>query len=514
MKKKLTTQRAFLWITGTFILFSCAVFNKPDEADVRQELLDLRCTEINYNPVGIDSTDADMYEFIELKNAGSSTISLADVAFSNGIDFTFSSDAKVDAGGFIVLAVDENGFKRRYGIAPFGIYTGKLNNAGEKIALRDLKAQNTFLEFEYNDKSPWPEAADGAGRTLVPMTNNAIGDPNNASYWRASFKANGSPGEDDPGIVLVNEAHTHTDLPEVDAIELYNPNDNKVDIGGWYLTDRKVDPQKYQIPDGTTVPANGYLVIDETAFNADPALTTSFRFSEHGEEVYLFSSPTGVRGDYMHGFAFGEIENGVSFGRYVTSDGREEFVAQKAVTLGEKNAGPIVGPVVISEIMYNPKDSISEYVELKNISDAEVHLYDVKVPDNTWHVGGLEFAFPKSSSLKPGEIVLIASTLVSTDAFKTMYDVPSGTQIFSLPRLLGNKNDSLVLLKPEEPYIDTAHGMATVNPSMVRERILYSDGGDWPSDADGKGSSLERINLDAYGNDPDNWKAAKPTAGK
>ena len=82
--------------------------------------------------------------------------------------------------------------------------------------------------------------------------------------------------------------------------------------------------------------------------------SNAFALSSLGEEVYLFSGDgTNITG-YRHGFEFGAQVNGVSFGRYVTSDGLEHFVTQKANTLGAANAGPKVGPVVINEIMYAP----------------------------------------------------------------------------------------------------------------------------------------------------------------
>lgn len=38
------------------------------------------------------------------------------------------------------------------------------------------------------------------------------------------------------------------------------------------------------------------------------------------------------------------------------------------------------------------------------------------------------------------------------------------------------------------------------------ETIDYSDRAPWPAEADGKGMILERIKLEAYGNDPVNWR--------
>lgn len=85
----------------------------------------------------------------------------------------------------------------------------------------------------------------------------------------------------------------------------------------------------------------------ERDFNPMPGAATSFAFSSTDDEVYLFSGDgTNITG-YLHGFKFGAAANGITFGRYLDSQGREQFVAQSANTLGTNNAYPLVGPVVI-----------------------------------------------------------------------------------------------------------------------------------------------------------------------
>ena len=58
--------------------------------------------------------------------------------------------------------------------------------------------------------------------------------------------------------VVINEALTHTDPPERDTIELYNPTASPASIGGWFLTDDHDKPAKYCIPAGTVIPPGGY----------------------------------------------------------------------------------------------------------------------------------------------------------------------------------------------------------------------------------------------------------------
>lgn len=44
-----------------------------------------------------------------------------------------------------------------------------------------------------------------------------------------------------------------------DWIELYNASNSPVDISGWHLSDKATKPEKWEIPAGTTIPANGFL---------------------------------------------------------------------------------------------------------------------------------------------------------------------------------------------------------------------------------------------------------------
>ena len=53
---------------------------------------------------------------------------------------------------------------------------------------------------------------------------------------------------------------TDSFLRTEDWIELYNSNDTDFDISGWYLSDKESNPNKWEIPAGTIIPANGFLI--------------------------------------------------------------------------------------------------------------------------------------------------------------------------------------------------------------------------------------------------------------
>ena len=345
-----------------------------------------------------------------------------------------------------------------------------------------------------------------------------MGSQDAASEWRASANADGSPGADDPvpgtAIVKVNEVLTHTDQPQRDMIELYNPGGQAVDIGGWYLTDDRDIPQKWAIPAGTVIPADGYRVFYEGHYvstNLEFAANefgSAFSLSATGDDALLFSPTLG----YSHGFSFEGAYNGIGFGRHVTSEGEERFPSQLSLTPMAANSGPVVGPVVITEIMYNPATGGHEYVELLNTSGSTVPLHDPANPTNTWAVGGIGFQFPVGNiAIGPGQAILLVRDTIAPEAFRTTYGIPGSVQIFGYGGSLDNGGEAVTLRAPDEP-VQTGPNAGEV-PYVVVDRVAYGDAAPWPVEADGAGHSLERISAGTYGNDAANWRKSNSPGG-
>jgi len=304
----------------------------------------------------------------------------------------------------------------------------------------------------------------------------------------------------------VNEILTHTDAPALDAIELFNPNGSDVNIGDWFLSDDPGHARKYQIPVGTIIAAGGYKVFTENDFNKDPLATNSFALSSSGDEIYLFSADSaGNLTGFSDGFDYAAGANGVTFGRYVTSDGKIHHPAQKLATLGSANAGPSVGPIVINEIRYAPGTNEVEFVELKNITAQPVNLFDPDHPTNTWRINGLDFSFPTNVTLAANGLLVIAQT--DPARFRASNNVPTSAQIFG-PYFgeLQDNGENLQILRPDAPKLET-DGSTTV-PMIVVDEVRYNNNAPWPTNAIGAGVSLERIYASQYGDDPINWRAA------
>jgi len=194
---------------------------------------------------------------------------------------------------------------------------------------------------------------------------------------------------------------------------------------------------------------------------------------------------------------------------------------------GAVNAYPLVGPIVVSEIMYLPIATVGtnvveaaneEYIELQNLSASPVQLFDPAHETNTWRLGdGIEFVFPASVTIPAQGFLLVVNFDPATNAamasvFRTKYSVPGQVALYGpLRGRLANEGESVALLKPDPPQ--TSGPDTGLVPYVLIERIAYSSSAPWPLDANGTGKSLQRINGGEYGNEPLNWTAVAPTAG-
>lgn len=462
-------------------------------------------TEINYNPEPKDSLDTCKYEFVEIKNTGAEPCDMSGVEFTSGITYAFPKGTSIVAGDFYVIGENAVDFKKRYGVDPDGVYTGSLKNSGETIVLTDTRTETQVLSATYSDTYPWPSKADGGGFTLVPKKPKITDNPDSSQYWGLSTTKNGTPGADEPVVVYINEVLVHTDPPDFDYVELYNPEKTPVSVAGWFLTDDKSNPAKYKIPDGKNVPAEGYLVISETEFNVG---TNPFRLDSHGEEIFLVP-PSGIcSGGQCQSCKFGELENGVAIGRYVTSTGAAHYPRMASKTPEKVNSAVAIGPVVISEINYNPPLGRYEYLAVTNVSSADVPLF-YKANDtlHNWKIKGAGFMFPANIVMKPAEKIYIVSDTITVDTFRTIMKLAATVQVFAASMDLDNGGEELALMKPEDPYYDAA-AVDTLRPHMTIDEVDYNDDSPWPKSADGKGGALVRINNSEYGNDPINWKSS------
>lgn len=313
--------------------------------------------------------------------------------------------------------------------------------------------------------------------------------------------------------VVIEEILANSGSGAPDWIELHNRTGAAINIGGWFLSDSTSDLRKYQIAPGTVISANGYLVYyEDTNFGVaslDPGRVTPFALSDVGETVYLTSAVDGGLTDYQSHEDFGASLPGVSLGNYYKpSSDSYNFVPLKSPTPGSPNAAPLVGPIVISEIMYHPNgNKDSEWFELLNISSEAVTLFDADKAAGWRITDGIDYDFPSASpvTMAPGERIVMVKSLTQ---FAVGYSVPAGTQVIEWTSgSLSNSGETLQLARPAGVDANNIRQYARV------DRVNYGTAAPWPATPDGAGPALVRIEEPGYGNDFANWTAGAATPG-
>lgn len=121
-----------------------------------------------------------------------------------------------------------------------------------------------------------------------------------------------------------------------DWIEIYNPNEFEVELGGLYLTDDSTLPTQWKIPEGVNVDANSYLVFWCDKDEELGPMHTNFKLSSKGEEIGLYEND--LNGNVLVDLVeFDAQDTDVSYGR--EADGSSEFSFFEIPTPGFGNAG-------------------------------------------------------------------------------------------------------------------------------------------------------------------------------
>jgi hypothetical protein len=486
----------------------------------------VRVSEIHFHPApptGVETNyDEDGFEFIELVNAGTQTVGLAGLAFTNGAYFRFAEGVvgSLAPGERAVVVNDLPAFKARCtnwaSIKIAGEFTGKwwrpgsLDNGGERLSLCDGLGR-TLQSFSYD--GAWYPNTDGGGFSLERLDPAAdLAAWSNSAAWRPSINLHGSPGVGPgdfwlPGDVLISELLSHQDVDNPgDWIELWNVSSNTVDLRDWYVSDDAALPAKLRITQSASIPPGGRTVLTEHAlFGTIAGGASGFALSELGETLHLSSGTNGVITGYRATQTFRAAENGIALGRYVKSDGAVDFTALSTNTPGSANAYPLVAPVVISEVMYQPADSNAfEYVELYNRSASNVPLYNVAWPSHTWSLDdAVDYVLPTGLVLAATNYLRVIPT--DEASFRACYpDTPAGVMILGPWRgKLANEGDSVELNKPGDPEPLTGEA-----PKILVDRVEYGVAAPWPAGAAGDGAALDRRVAGEYGNDVINWSAS------
>jgi formylglycine-generating enzyme required for sulfatase activity len=441
-------------------------------------------TEIQYNP------HAPKTEYLEVTNLTNTPIDIARWAFTSGITYTFPEfnpgSPQTHLLGprerIVVSAAAEGATRTTYSIPAnvriFGPWSGSLSNDGETVTLTD-KNGTSVCTVDYKDGGRWPKAADGAGHSIVLRNEN--NDPDSFHNWRQSNLLHGTPGTEEvaiaPSVVRISEAHFNAS-GNLDWVELENTGSSAASLAGLFITS-KVNGSDKQALAGF-IGNKSFTSFDVAApFDGATGKVTLYLTDTPGN-VLGVAELTRVAGRNVMQAIYPPTWPAIPAHEYVKN--YAEWYASVSDTRNAANAPTRTESIVINEIMYDPPDNsgVGEFVEFYNRGSETVDFTGWKVR------GGIDFDFAAGTSIPAGGYLVLA-----TEVALVQQNHPGLAVVGPWTSKLGNKGDLIRL-------VDAFNNLA--------DEVDYESGGDWPTLAGGRGSSLELIHPDLDNSRASAWR--------
>lgn len=166
MKHQIYIMKNILTIVAFFFFYSISIAQ-------------VVISEIMYN----DPSSIDSLEYVELSNAGNTTVNLLGYTFANGVEYTFPS-VDLLPNTQILVAKDSVAMMKYFGLASRQWTAGALNNSGELLKI--LSGTGVLVDSVlFSDSNGWPVEADGEGYSLVLC--DLKSDNNLGSNWGISL---------------------------------------------------------------------------------------------------------------------------------------------------------------------------------------------------------------------------------------------------------------------------------------------------------------------------------------
>jgi len=271
------------------------------------------------NTASITDNNGEREPWIELYNAGATTLDLAGYYLANNYDtnllqWPFPAGGSIRPGEFKIVWADGQPAQT----SGTNLHTNfrLASEAGSLALVRVVDGRPQITDYlNYSGV--------GAGLSYGSIPDGGIFE-RREFYFATPGGANNAAGA--PLSIFINEwmaanagfIADPADGDFDDWFELYNPNSVAVNLGNYSLTDRPADPNgRWTIPVGVSIPANGFLLVwadEETGQNStnSPDLHAGFKLGQDGEAIGLFAPD----GSLVDSVTFGPQTNNVSHGRW------------------------------------------------------------------------------------------------------------------------------------------------------------------------------------------------------
>ena len=176
-----------------------------------------------------------------------------------------------------------------------------------------------------------------------------------------------------------------------DWIELYNNSSESIDLEGYYLSDDLNDLSQWAIPSGTSIDANGYLIIWADSDEDQTGLHANFKLSASGESIYLTNSD----GTIVDNLSFPEQSEDISYGRFPNGTGEFQFMSPTFNAENDNSLSTQITPLASGNLKVYPnpfEDSFYLEVDADSYEGKTVSVYNLNgkviyqnnISANTW----------------------------------------------------------------------------------------------------------------------------------
>lgn len=204
-------------------------------------------------------------DWVELMNLGQAELDLTGFELRDNSDdhrWQFPTGTTLAAGELLLVKADSAGLVYDDQTDTFveGVFDEAIGiGSGDSIRMYDRAGQlldshswTEHANVHGDESASWGRYPDGTGDfVLMPETPGAAND-----IYAPDVETNG---------VVLNEVQSNDPAGGPDWIELANPTDTELDISGILIRDDD-DSHGYVIPEGTVIPAGGFLVITSDTF--------------------------------------------------------------------------------------------------------------------------------------------------------------------------------------------------------------------------------------------------------
>lgn len=401
------------------------------------------------------------FEWMELYNRSSKTINLANFEISSGSSPQVLPDYELNPGDYVLVADDSDlNELLRFGYTiPVNSFPA-LTNGGDVITLTD---ENGIVIHEIVYETSWYRDGnkDNGGYSLELIN---PGDPCLLKdNWIASQDVSGgTPGRENSNYNF----QISSDGPGI--VEAFPSSANQIQVN----FDKIINDN-----------------INETMFFINPSVSiVDLEIGNASDQVVLFTN-TDLEVSRLYKLTVDKTIKDC-IGNQAIIDQIATFIIPEELEVGD---------IIINEILFNPIDSGSDYIEVYNVSDKYVDL----------------------SNLKIGNI--------NSDGIGTIKDVnqkvilePHGYLVFTEDendtKLIYPKSREEYLVTMDLPSFNNTEGNFSIlaelnNENIILDEINYDEEMHNPFIDDPDGIALERVNPGISSSILQNWKSASKNSG-